>query len=598
MGGRYPRRSALFWRQKIEIWWRDVQWVILGIAWLLALYAGYTGFTSYASSNNEEFSELDILYRTMQLVTLESGALTPPIPPALQLARWLLPALTLYTAAKAIYSIFHEQLQRTRLWTIRDHVVICGAGSQGLLLAKGFRQQGDPVVVIELDEENQHLEQLRAEGAIVLTGDATGSAVLKSAAVHRARVLISVCGNDAVNAEVAVRAREVSKERTSGALNCIIHIVEPNLCELLRDREIGSDWSTNFRLGLFNIFDQGARLLLQEIPILEQADKEKDSIPHLLIIGMGKLGESLAVYAARQWRSVPFAKERRLLLTVIDREARTRSESMKIRYPKLSKVCDLRIFEMDVCSPAFQRAEFLTSSTGGCSFDAIYICLDDDSLGLHTGLTLLQQLREHKTPIFVRMAEEGGLAKLLSTGESDSPRTGGLRAFGLLDRTCTPGLVVRGTHEVLARAVHEEYVRQQKELGETAETNRHLVSWDDLPEEKKESNRQQIDHVYVKLQEVNCGIAPLTDWDADSFQFTELEIEHMAQLEHIRWYNEQLANGWTFAEGPKNPKHRTHPMLVPYEELPESEKEKDRNPVRKLPVFLAQAGFQIYRKKP
>ncbi|RPI84145.1 MAG: hypothetical protein EHM41_14115, partial [Chloroflexi bacterium] len=468
--------------------------------------------------------------------------------------------------------------------------------SQGLLLTKGFRQQGDSVVVIELDEDNKHLEQLRAEGAVVLTGDATGSAVLKSAAVQRARVLISVCGNDAVNAEVAVRAREVSKERTSGALNCIIHIVEPNLCELLRDREIGSDWSTNFRLGLFNIFDQGARLLLQEIPVLELAHQE-DSIPHLLIIGMGKFGESLAVYAARQWRSLPYAKERRLLLTVMDREARTRCESLKIRYPKLSKVCDIRVLEMDVCSPAFHRAEYLTSSTGGCGFDAIYICLDDDSLGLNTGLSLQQLLREQTTPIFVRMSEEGGLASLLKTESSIGDRTGGLRAFGLLDRTSTPALVLRGTHEVLARAVHEEYVRQQKELGETPETNSLIVSWEDLPEEKKESNRQQVDHVYIKMQEVNCGIAPLTDWDADSFQFMENEIEQMAQLEHIRWCDEQLANGWTFAKGPRDHKLKTHPSLVPYDELPESEKEKDRNPVRKLPVFLAQAGFQIYRKK-
>ncbi|RPI81226.1 MAG: hypothetical protein EHM41_21060, partial [Chloroflexi bacterium] len=147
MGGRNPRSSAPFWKLKFDIWWRDYQWVILGAVWLLALYAGFTGFTSYALSSGEAFSGLDILYRTIQLVTLESGALTPPISPALQLARWLLPALTLYTAVKAIYSIFHEQIQRTRLWTIRDHVVICGLGSQGLLLTKGFRQQGDSVVV-------------------------------------------------------------------------------------------------------------------------------------------------------------------------------------------------------------------------------------------------------------------------------------------------------------------------------------------------------------------------------------------------------------------------------------------------------------------
>jgi len=42
---------------------------------------------------------------------------------------------------------------------------------------------------------------------------------------------------------------------------------------------------------------------------------------------------------------------------------------------------------------------------------------------------------------------------------------------------------------------------------------------------------------------------------------------------------------------------KTHPDLVDWEELAEAEKEKDRNMVRNIPVFLAQAGFQVERLK-
>jgi len=40
---------------------------------------------------------------------------------------------------------------------------------------------------------------------------------------------------------------------------------------------------------------------------------------------------------------------------------------------------------------------------------------------------------------------------------------------------------------------------------------------------------------------------------------------------------------------------KTHPSLVPWSELSEEEKDKDRNPVRGLPEFLSKTRFQIYR---
>ena len=43
--------------------------------------------------------------------------------------------------------------------------------------------------------------------------------------------------------------------------------------------------------------------------------------------------------------------------------------------------------------------------------------------------------------------------------------------------------------EVIAQAIHAEYVRNRKAKGETTEINSTLVSWEKLPEHVKESNR-------------------------------------------------------------------------------------------------------------
>jgi hypothetical protein len=300
---------------------------------------------------------------------------------------------------------------------------------------------------------------------------------------------------------------------------------------------------------------------------------------------MGRLGESLALYAAQMWRDRPEGTNQRLRLTVVDREAKARCESLEVRYPKLETVCELVPQEMDVRSPAFQRAEFLYDREGSCKVDVAYVCLDDDSLGLHTGLALLHRVREYDVPILVRLVEEGGLARLLRGRDDNDDAYRNLNAFGLLDRTCTPPIVLGGTHEILARALHDQYVRQQEAKKKTVEDNPSLVPWEELPEEKKESNRRQVDHIGEKLREAGCGIAPLTDWDAASFQLTPEEVERLARLEHERW-----------CEEPKD-EEDAHACLVPWEDLPEDEKDKDRNFVRKLPHVLAGVGLQIYRTK-
>ncbi|MEA2602821.1 MAG: hypothetical protein QOF89_3813 [Acidobacteriota bacterium] len=62
-----------------------------------------------------------------------------------------------------------------------------------------------------------------------------------------------------------------------------------------------------------------------------------------------------------------------------------------------------------------------------------------------------------------------------------------------------PGLLLGTTTEILARAIHEEYVRDQMQKGESRATDRSLVPWKHLAENLKESNRSQAEHIGSKL---------------------------------------------------------------------------------------------------
>jgi len=586
----FPNRLRLFWRRRLKPFWQNVHWPVIWFAGILAIILGYRGFDKlYAGTR----SVLDNFYSALQLFVLESDSMRSPIPWELEVARLLAPLIAAYTATQALVVIFREQFRQIRLRTMRNHVVICGLGKMGSRLAKTFHDEGYRVVVIEKDAENDNVPPIIEYGVTVLFGSASSPDLLRRARVQKAKHLISVCGDDGINAEVSVHARALTRHRKDSALHCLVHIVDLDLCRLLKENEIATQHGEALRLEFFNIFESGARALLKKYPPFPK-NGERRSSPHLLIVGLGRMGESLMISTARAWRDVHGANGTRLPITIIDKMAEYKYQIMRMHYPQLEKVCELRILQMDIQSPDFERAEFLGSNKHQCDVSMIYICLDDDVNGLSAALHLLHRTRQHHIPIIVRTAHDSGLATLLHAERRSSED---LHAFGLLSHICKPDLLLGGTHETLARAIHEEYVRHQKAAGQTPETNPSMVPWDELPEELKESNRRQSDHIGLKLKAIGCAIAPLTDWDAESFAFTPQEIEIMAGMEYHRWNEERRLAGWKHAAGRKNIEKKTSPHIGEWKDLSEDIKELDRNTVRGLPKFLTSAGFQIYRIK-
>ncbi len=588
-------RIRVPWWRPLTKWWQDYHWPIIGLIALFTLILGYIGFKEYCAAQGESRTPLDIFYLVLQLFILESGDITGPTAWAIEVARLLAPLVAAYAALTALTLIFREQLQLLRVQFIHDHVVICGLGRKGMLLTHSFCACGYSVVVIELDERNDMLDQCRDEGAIVLIGNGTDRELLRKARVHKAKYLFSVCGDDGINAEIAVHARDLTRDRKRGVLTCIVHIFDPQLCLLLKEREIEAGKIDRFRLEFCNVFDSGARAWLTDYPAFGDTDKAKGRLPHLVVLGIGKMGESLILHAAKKWKFLHPTTNKKPRITIIDKVAKLKTELLCIRYPQLKKVCDIVPLQMDVKSSAFQRAEFLFDRNKRCNVTNIFVCFDDDSFALSAALTLHQHIRKFKIPIVVRMIHDAGLASLLRGEDMSDESFAQLHAFGLLDRTCKLDLIFGGTHETLARAIHKNYVDTQEKLGQKPETNPSMVPWDELPEHLKESNRCQVDHIGTKLKAVGCGVKPLTDWDAKLIQFNNDEIELMAKMEHDRWMSERLRDGWKYKPGKKNIKKKTSPYLVPWEQLQEDIKELDREPVRKLPVFLAQTGFQIYR---
>lgn len=73
-------------------------------------------------------------------------------------------------------------------------------------------------------------------------------------------------------------------------------------------------------------------------------------------------------------------------------------------------------------------------------------------------------------------------------------------------------------------------------------------------------------------------------------------VERLAQSIHDNWAHRRILEGWT--HGPsRDDVLKTHPDLVPYAALSETEKEYDRTTVRETVKGILALGFEI-RAKP
>jgi len=122
-----------------------------------------------------------------------------------------------------------------------------------------------------------------------------------------------------------------------------------------------------------------------------------------------------------------------------------------------------------------------------------------------------------------------------------------------------------------------------------------MLPWDELPANLKESNRNQAENIALKLKRFGYEFAMTGEWDQQPLKFPEDQVEEMAKMEHIRFVDERVRKGWKLGDV-KDDVRKISPTLIPWEELSIEEKDKDRDPVRSIPEFLARAGYRIYRK--
>ena len=123
-----------------------------------------------------------------------------------------------YFIAGEITGFLERRRMQKEIEQLKDHFIVCGFGRMGEQVAREFKRESRPLVIIERDENA--VQRASSKGYLVIPGDAENDEVLKHAGVQRADGLVTVLHTDAANLMVTMSARALNEK-----LNVISRVI-------------------------------------------------------------------------------------------------------------------------------------------------------------------------------------------------------------------------------------------------------------------------------------------------------------------------------------------------------------------------------------
>jgi voltage-gated potassium channel len=141
----------------------------------------------------------------------------PDYPP-LEALFTLIPPFGIVTVAEGLVRfafLFFAKTRNDKEWfavlasTLKDHVIVCGAGRVGFRIFEQFNKLQVPIVMIERREDGPFVSTIRAAGVPVLIEDVRSSRTLEQANIRSASAIICATDDDLANLNIALDARRM-----------------------------------------------------------------------------------------------------------------------------------------------------------------------------------------------------------------------------------------------------------------------------------------------------------------------------------------------------------------------------------------------------
>ena len=168
---------------------------------------------------------------------------------AVELLAVLIPPLGITTVAEGLVRfayLFFARERNDKEWfsvlaqTLKDHVVICGAGRVGFRVFERLHKLGVPMVMIERDDSKPFLAEIRNAGVAVLIDDVRAAGALERANLAKARAIVCATDDDLANLNVALDARKLR-----AGIRVVMRLFDDDLVEKTRSSFDAQAFSTS-----------------------------------------------------------------------------------------------------------------------------------------------------------------------------------------------------------------------------------------------------------------------------------------------------------------------------------------------------------------
>ncbi len=163
-----------------------------------------------------------------------------PHHPILQIFHFVMPIFGISILAQGLAdfgSLFFNRRARNKEWemavasTMNKHIILVGLGHLGFRIAHKLHEMGENLVVIEFKADADTVEVVRGMNIPVIADDAVRQSALEAANVKDARTIILASQNDAMNLQIALKARSLNPQ-----IEVVIRIFDEDFAHALQEQ--------------------------------------------------------------------------------------------------------------------------------------------------------------------------------------------------------------------------------------------------------------------------------------------------------------------------------------------------------------------------
>ncbi|MBI2333656.1 MAG: NAD-binding protein [Chloroflexi bacterium] len=190
--------------------------------------------------NEPVYSLVESIYIMLIATFLQPANRDFPHHILLQIFHFLMPLIGLSVLAQGLAdfgSLFFNRKSRNKEWemavasTMQDHIILVGLGHLGYRVALKLHEMGEPLAVIEFNAEADTVNTVKKMGVPVIHDDATRISILESANVKKARTIIMASQDDAMNLQIALKARSLNPK-----IQVVIRIFDDDFAHALQEQ--------------------------------------------------------------------------------------------------------------------------------------------------------------------------------------------------------------------------------------------------------------------------------------------------------------------------------------------------------------------------